>query len=153
MDPPLGLKRLASDAVALEVAAMPGSATASGMRRASYDDLRFVGEAVAPARSSSLLVPQVHSPQLKRSKVGQAVCNLAEGLKAVQEHENELAEVGIVCEPEQASLMMGGLHPRGSLYERPVNFEVAKAQHAEFRNQVRQNAAKLACLVPHVQCM
>lgn len=50
-----------------------------------------------------------------------------------QEHENEIAEVVIVCEPEQASLMMGGLHPRGSLYERPVNIDTAKQQHAEFR--------------------
>lgn len=51
-----------------------------------------------------------------------------------QEHENEVAEVVIVCEPEQASLMMGGLHPRGSLYERPVNIDTAKQQHSEFRN-------------------
>lgn len=31
-----------------------------------------------------------------------------------------------MCEPEQASLMMGGLHPRGSLYERPINIDIAK---------------------------
>lgn len=31
---------------------------------------------------------------------------------ACQEHENEPAEVVIVCEPEGTSLMMGGLHPR-----------------------------------------
>jgi hypothetical protein len=52
---------------------------------------------------------------------------------ALQGHENEIAEVVIVCEPEQASLMMGGLHPRGSLFERPVNIDTAKQQHAEFR--------------------
>jgi hypothetical protein len=34
---------------------------------------------------------------------------------AIQEHENEQAEVVIVCEPEGTSLMMGGLHPRYSL--------------------------------------
>lgn len=45
-------------------------------------------------------------------------------------------QVVIVCEPESASLMMGGLHPRASLYERPVNIESAKATHALFR-QVR----------------
>jgi 2-C-methyl-D-erythritol 4-phosphate cytidylyltransferase len=33
-------------------------------------------------------------------------------LKAVQEDENEVAEVVIVCEPEGATLTMGGLHPR-----------------------------------------
>lgn len=32
--------------------------------------------------------------------------------KARQDHENEQAEVVIVCEPEGTSLMMGGLHPR-----------------------------------------
>lgn len=32
--------------------------------------------------------------------------------KARQDHENERAEVVIVCEPEGSSLMMGGLHPR-----------------------------------------
>ena len=31
---------------------------------------------------------------------------------AIQEHENETAEVVLVCEPEGTSLMMGGLHPR-----------------------------------------
>lgn len=31
---------------------------------------------------------------------------------ACQQHENEAAEVVIVCEPEGTSLMMGGLHPR-----------------------------------------
>ena len=31
---------------------------------------------------------------------------------ACQEHENEPAQVVIVCEPEGTSLMMGGLHPR-----------------------------------------
>ncbi len=34
---------------------------------------------------------------------------------AIQEHENERAEVVIVCEPEGTSLMMGGLHPRCAL--------------------------------------
>ncbi|KIY99877.1 Amidinotransferase family protein [Monoraphidium neglectum] len=54
-------------------------------------------------------------------------------LLAVQEDEDEMAQVVIVCEPEGSSLMMGGLHPRGSLFERPVNIESAKAHHANFR--------------------
>ena len=95
-------------------------------RSASFEDIRTVD-----AEETGLL------PRIKRSKEKTVVDMGLHGLKAHQEHENELAEVVIVCEPEQASLMMGGLHPRGSLYERPVNFEVAKAQHAEFRNQVR----------------
>ena len=36
--------------------------------------------------------------------------------KAKQEHENDPAEVIIVCEPEGTSLMMGGLHPRHALH-------------------------------------
>ncbi len=63
--------------------------------------------------------------------------------KPSQESENEIAEVVIVCEPEQASLMMGGLHPRGSLYERPINIESAKAQHAEFRALIREHGVKV----------
>ncbi|KAI8474870.1 MAG: hypothetical protein J3K34DRAFT_517740 [Monoraphidium minutum] len=55
----------------------------------------------------------------------------------------ELMAVVIVCEPEGSSLMMGGLHPRGSLFERPVNIESAKAHHANFR-QARARAAFLA---------
>ncbi len=79
-----------------------------------------------------------HGTAGKKSKLS-SVCNMLsveDGKRAVQEHENELAELVVVCEPEQASLMMGGLHPRGSLYERPINIDIAKAQHAEFRHQV-----------------
>eukprot|EP00798_Chlamydomonas_sp_ICE-L_P013898 gene13898-19825_t len=81
----------------------------------------------------------------KKSKLS-SVCDMLtdnEGKSASQEHENELAELVIVCEPEQASLMMGGLHPRGSLYERPINIDIAKAQHAEFRHQLREHGVKV----------
>lgn len=81
-------------------------------------------------------------PPAKRSKLS-TVVNLLEARKAVQEHENEVAEVVIVCEPEQASLMMGGLHPRGSLYERPVNIDTAKQQHSEFRNVLREHGVRV----------
>lgn len=50
-------------------------------------------------------------------------------LQAIQEGENDRAEICIVCEPEGASLSMGGLHPRASLYEKPVNLEAAKVSH------------------------
>ncbi|CAL8463141.1 g2675 [Coccomyxa elongata] len=62
---------------------------------------------------------------------------------AIQEHENEPAEVVIVCEPEGTSLMMGGLHPRASLYERPVNLDSAKAAHSEFRRVMREHGVKV----------
>jgi hypothetical protein len=69
--------------------------------------------------------------------------NMLDTKRAIQEHENELAEVVIVCEPEQASLMMGGLHPRGSLFERPVNVDTARAHHSEFRNVLRAHGVKV----------
>lgn len=62
---------------------------------------------------------------------------------ARQDHENEAAEVVIVCEPERTSLMMGGLHPRASLYERPVNLDAARAAHAEFRRVMREAGVKV----------
>jgi hypothetical protein len=90
------------------------------------EDMTVLGESPFLSRSSY---------EVQRSKIT-TVSKLAEGLTAIQEHENELAEVVVVCEPEQASLMMGGLHPRGSLFERPVNIEVAKMQHTQFREVV-----------------
>lgn len=55
---------------------------------------------------------------------------------AKQEHENQVAEIVIVCEPEGTSLMMGGLHPRASLYEKPVNLDAAKqVAHMPVRNK------------------
>ncbi len=47
-------------------------------------------------------------------------------VQAIQESENDKAEIVIVCEPEGMSLQMGGLHPRASLYEKPVNLDAAK---------------------------
>ena len=56
-----------------------------------------------------------------------------EAPKACQVHENDRADIVIVCEPEGASLLMGGLHPRASLYEKPINLEMARRQHEGFR--------------------
>jgi hypothetical protein len=56
----------------------------------------------------------LHPPPLKKirkSAMSEALFTNGR-LKAVQEDENEVAEVVIVCEPEGATLMMGGLHPR-----------------------------------------
>jgi arginine deiminase len=64
-------------------------------------------------------------------------------IKAIQEDEDEVAECVIVCEPEGTSLMMGGLHPRGSLYERPVNIDTAKTQHANFRQVLRDHGVRV----------
>lgn len=64
-------------------------------------------------------------------------------ITAVQEGENDIAEIVIVCEPEGTSLQMGGLHPRASLYEKPVNLEAAKTAHAEFRRIMRDNNVRV----------
>eukprot|EP00887_Chlorella_sp_A99_P008184 scaffold12.g8184.t1 len=64
-------------------------------------------------------------------------------IRAVQESENDQAEIVIVCEPEGQSLQMGGLHPRASLYEKPVNLEAAKQAHAEFRRVMRDMGVRV----------
>lgn len=85
------------------------------------------------------------APPVPTAKRGSAT-NLLAGSGttiAVQEHENETAEIVIVCEPQGTSLMMGGLHPRASLYERPVNLDAAKSAHAEFRQVMREAGVKV----------
>lgn len=62
---------------------------------------------------------------------------------ATQQSENDRAEIVIVCEPEGTSLQMGGLHPRASLYEKPVNLEAAQKAHAEFRRVMRDKGVKV----------
>jgi hypothetical protein len=61
----------------------------------------------------------------------------------VQVSENDLAEFIIVSEPEGTSLQMGGLHPRASLFERPVNMMQAQVAHAEFRQLMRENGVRV----------
>jgi hypothetical protein len=72
------------------------------------------------------------SPKLLRS-----AAHASDNRKALQVHENDLAEVVIVCEPEGTSSMMGGLHPRSSLFEKPLNMDKARAQHTRFREVMR----------------
>ena len=55
----------------------------------------------------------------------------------VQRSENDAAKSVIVCEPGLPK-MMGALHPAGSLYERPVNLETSKIEHAAFRQALRR---------------
>lgn len=62
---------------------------------------------------------------------------------ATQVHENDIAKLVITCEPEGASLMMGALHPRASLFERPVNLAEAKEAHAKFRELLRINGCRV----------
>jgi arginine deiminase len=82
-----------------------------------------------PSRAKSLLRvgKESHEPMLKAQQYG----------------ENLLAEVVITCEPEGASLQMGGLHPRASLFEKPVNMTQAQMAHAEFRKLMRENNVRV----------
>ena len=59
-----------------------------------------------------------------------------------QVHENDLARVVVVCAPGIPK-MMGALHPAGSLYERPVNLETAKAEHRGLRAALRRFGVKV----------
>jgi arginine deiminase len=107
----------------------------------SFLDVAAVENSVLP--ESTPVETAVPASLLKKTKHSSS-CNLLDAsMKALQDHENERAEIVIVCEPEGSSLMMGGLHPRGSLYERPVNIDSAKAMHAEFRRVLRENGVKV----------
>eukprot|EP00798_Chlamydomonas_sp_ICE-L_P002145 gene2145-18194_t len=82
---------------------------------------------------------QAVDDQVHKKTKHSTVCDLLEDRKhAMQTHENDVATLCIVCEPEKSSMMMGGLHPRGALYEGPINIDTARAQHAEFRTQLRE---------------
>lgn len=96
--------------------------------------------------SQSMLDVRDVAPPVPSTKRGSAVNLLSSqtgSTTAVQEHENEPAEIVIVCEPQGTSLMMGGLHPRASLYERPVNLDAAKSAHAHFRQVMRDAGVKV----------
>lgn len=62
---------------------------------------------------------------------------------ATQVHEDDPARVVLVFEPLGTSLMMGGLHPRASLFERPINMESAQEAHERFRTVLRDHGIKV----------
>lgn len=59
-------------------------------------------------------------------------------VRACQVDENDHAEVVVLCKPALPK-MMGTLHPAGSLYEKPVNTEMAKQQHEAFREKLESH--------------
>ena len=109
----------------------------------SYQDVTNVAPKTSAADSSVQLATRT---KLQRASATELLDGQGARSRACQEHENELAEIVIVCEPEGTSLMMGGLHPRASLYERPVNLDAAKAAHAEFRRVMRESGVKVIIL-------
>ena len=68
---------------------------------------------------------------------------LADDLRSRQEHENDEATTVIVCEPERSTIMMGGLHPRASLFEKTVHLDRAVAQHTAFREALEAHGLKV----------
>lgn len=97
------------------------------------NDLKDVGSVIRPdmGKTATAVLPDPTDPVV-----------------ASQVHENHIAQVVITSEPEGASLMMGALHPRASLYERPVNLQLAKKAHFEFRELMRKQGCKV-CPVAH----
>ena len=128
-----------------ESAGAGGNASSAAAERRSFADVRDV--------DAGHTVPVVAPPPLKRLRQSSAVQLLQRGcvdgsdercvVKARQDHEDEVAQVVVVCEPEGTSLMMGTLHPRGSLYERPINVEQAKTTHAAFRRVLREQGLRV----------
>jgi len=99
----------------------------------------------AVRRLDSLDVAALYHPDASIQvaiNAGMVPSMLAEDVVTQQRHENDLAKVVITCEPEGASLMMGALHPRASLYERPVNLKQAQTAHAKFRDMLRKQGCK-----------
>eukprot|EP00172_Hildenbrandia_rubra_P001891 Plantae.Rhodophyta-Hildenbrandia_rubra.ctg2512.p1 GENE.Plantae.Rhodophyta-Hildenbrandia_rubra.ctg2512~~Plantae.Rhodophyta-Hildenbrandia_rubra.ctg2512.p1 ORF type:complete len:407 (+),score=91.77 Plantae.Rhodophyta-Hildenbrandia_rubra.ctg2512:301-1521(+) len=60
----------------------------------------------------------------------------------VQIHENDKAEMVIVCSPS-LSKMMGALHPAGALYEKPVNLERSHKAHEDFVSLLRRRGVQV----------
>ncbi|KAL4439030.1 hypothetical protein ABPG77_006967 [Micractinium sp. CCAP 211/92] len=105
--------------------------------------------AVAPPPTQPLAKLESESSSAKpplsatRRSTAQDLLQEKYNVKAIQESENDKAEIVIVCEPEGMSLQMGGLHPRASLYEKPVNLDAAKQAHAEFRRVMREKGVRV----------
>eukprot|EP00906_Rhabdomonas_costata_P030672 RCo043365 len=59
-----------------------------------------------------------------------------------QNHENDVAELVIVCKPSLPR-MMGTLHPAASLYEKPVNIPQADLQHDRFKKMIQDFGIKV----------
>merc|ERR1719311_828107 len=87
----------------------------------------------AEAREARMAAPT--AAEARAEKVAAALAG--PGGHFTQTHENDLARVVIVCAPGIPK-MMGALHPAGSLYERPVNLETAKAEHRGLRAALRR---------------
>ncbi|KAL4539920.1 hypothetical protein Ndes2437B_g01739 [Nannochloris sp. 'desiccata'] len=107
----------------------------------SFQDLCAV--APRPVQPISKLSQALQSSTEKRSTAAELLKSDKFVPVAIQEGENDRAEIVIVCEPEGMSLQLGGLHPRASLYEKPVNLEAAKNAHAEFRRIMRNNGVRV----------
>lgn len=80
---------------------------------AQTSDINDILSVVKPDRSTEVAISAGVLPKLLQS------VDPSQGPEQI--HENDIAKVVIVCEPVGASLMMGALHPRASLFERCVS--------------------------------
>uniref|UniRef100_A0A7R9SVT1 Arginine deiminase n=1 Tax=Polyblepharides amylifera TaxID=1486889 RepID=A0A7R9SVT1_9CHLO len=83
--------------------------------------------------------------QLK--KHGEKIGRSHELIYSGQVHEDDIAEVVIVCEPDLSNNVMGSIHPHGALYEKPVNVHHSSEQHRGFREAMRDHGVH--CLTVH----
>jgi arginine deiminase len=58
-------------------------------------------------------------------------------IKPIQSHENGKAKIILVHEPGTEALL-GSIHFTGSLFEKPVNIELAKKNHQNFRKHMEE---------------
>ncbi|EFC47000.1 predicted protein [Naegleria gruberi] len=63
-------------------------------------------------------------------------------LKPGQCHENDKAEVVLLHEPGLEALL-GSLHASGSLFEKPVNLQLARKNHQGFKEALRRHGVKV----------
>ncbi|KAG9395399.1 Arginine deiminase [Carpediemonas membranifera] len=59
-----------------------------------------------------------------------------------QLQENDIAKIVITHSPG-IPVMLGSLHPEGNLFEKPINLQESRAQHAEFRRVLREHGCKV----------
>lgn len=68
-----------------------------------------------------------------------SILNRSPFIQTGQSHENDQAQIVIVCAPSSLSKLMGSLHPAGALYEKPVNIRNARESHAAFVSLLKRH--------------
>lgn len=90
--------------------------------KVSLNERRGDGEAGVETPNRPSEAPEPRNVSLSIQALLGAHSSLVPG----QRHEDDTAEVVLVCEPDLHNNIMGALHPNGALYEKPVNIAVAR---------------------------